>query len=267
MSNLSAPPVPELSSERIAARQQHLVSELAAADRRPARQRWQPSKRLAAGGVGAVGVLGALTAILLVSLVGNTQQAFAGWSAAPTTPASGQLQAAETSCQHNPTLASLAPSVADTRGPFSLLVYAANDTSTVCITGLPFGTGQQGLSPIFFGGAALPASGAVNSPSVAAGAIEPESQIAAASAGGQAYRVVDGQVGADVTAVSLVLDDGSSIEATTSNGWFAAWWPGNQGAKTANITTATASTTQPLNIPTTNVGGENPPVAPSQGST
>ena len=40
MSNLSAPPVPELSSERIAARQQHLVSELAAADRRPARQRW-----------------------------------------------------------------------------------------------------------------------------------------------------------------------------------------------------------------------------------
>jgi hypothetical protein len=266
MNNLSAPPVPDLSSEWIAARQHHLVHELTAADRRPARQRWQPSKRLAAGGLGAVFVVAALAAILVVSLVGNTQQAFAGWSAAPTTPAGEQLQAAETSCQRNPELASLAPSVADTRGPFSLLLYAANDTATMCLTGLPFGTGQQGLAAIFFGGAALPASGAPTSPAVAAGAIELESRIAA-TADGQAYGVVDGQVGADVTAVSLVLDDGSSIEATTSNGWFAAWWPGNQGAQTANITTATGTITQPLNIPATNVGGENPPVAPSQGST
>ena len=36
-----------------------------------------------------------------------------------------------------------------------------------------------------------------------------------------------GRVGTDVTGVTLVLGDGTSVQATVTNGWYAAWWPGN----------------------------------------
>jgi hypothetical protein len=52
-----------------------------------------------------------------------------------------------------------------------------------------------------------------------------------------------------VTAVTLTLHDGSNVEATTGNGWFAAWWPSLQGVRSADLTTTKGSTTQPFNLP------------------
>lgn len=34
-----------------------------------------------------------------------------------------------------------------------------------------------------------------------------------------------GRVGSDVTAVTLILSDGTQVDATVSDGWYAAWWP------------------------------------------
>jgi hypothetical protein len=43
---------------------------------------------------------------------------------------------------------------------------------------------------------------------------------------GQAYSFADGRTGSGVSAVTLILDDGTRVTATVQNGWFVAWWPG-----------------------------------------
>jgi hypothetical protein len=58
-----------------------------------------------------------------------------------------------------------------------------------------------------------------------------------------------GQAGRDVTAVTLTLDDGSRVKATTEHGWFAAWWPSMQPIRDAEVTTMTGSRTQPIPLP------------------
>ena len=188
-------------------------------------------------------------AVLVVGTTGSgPPKALAGWSAEPTTPASGQLQAAESACQkQNPGTASLAPTVADVRGPYSMLVYVESRSVIDCIAGSQ-GTLMSSIS-------------APPTTSVAANAIEVEAwgNTVIAGAGDQAasqlreqgetVSVLVGQVGADVTAVTLVLDDGTSIQTTTANGWFAAWWPGSETAHSAQITTPSGTTTQQLAVP------------------
>jgi hypothetical protein len=73
-----------------------------------------------------------------------------------------------------------------------------------------------------------------------------------------AYTLVEGQVDAGVTSVTLVRSDGEHIQGTTDHGWFPAWWPGTQGVTSALITTAAGVTTQVLNTP--------PPPPPADGS-
>lgn len=53
-----------------------------------------------------------------------------------------------------------------------------------------------------------------------------------------------GQTGADMTAVTITLDDGTTVEATTANGWFAALWPDSVRAKSAQVTTTSGTTTR-----------------------
>ena len=206
--------------------------------------------------VGAAAVA-AVVAVLVVGTTGRgPTSAFAGWSASPTAPASGQLQAAEAACgQRSPALSSLTPTVADTRGPFSLLLYAVNNASSVCVTGLPTGT----LIGETSGG------GTANATAVAADAIEPAAgQLGVMVADGQAFRFLTGQAGANVTGVTLALDDGSNVQATVANGWFAAWWPGTQGVPSAEVTTASGTTTQQVNMPAWRQPS-NLPGGPTQG--
>lgn len=200
--------------------------------------RSRASKRWAAVGVAAVAA--GVAAFVLGTTGGGPPNAFAGWTASPTTPASGQLRAAESACGRAPALASLRPTVADTRGPFAMLVYVENGAASVCLTGLPGG------------GPIVTEIGPAPTP-VAPDAIEPRAGSATIRRQGPRprFNTLTGQAGADVTRVTLVLDDGSSVETTVAHGWFAAWWPGSQGVRSATITTASGTTTQQLNTPAT----------------
>ncbi len=199
-------------------------------------------RRLVLSVVSGGGVAVAAVAAVLAFTAGDAPSvAFAGWSADPTMPSSGQVQAAESECQRDSKLASSSPTLADTRGPYTLLVYAGNP-SGLCVTGpsLRSATGEPVVAPL---------RETALTTSVAADAIRRIDNalvIVKASSPSAVLHFNDGRVGADVTAVALVLADGSRVQASVANGWFAAWWPGGQAAQVAEITTTTSTTTQQL---------------------
>lgn len=202
------------------------------------------------GGTGTLAA-GAVVAVLVLTAGGEPSVAFAGWTGDPTAPAGGQVQAAESSCHRAPSLpsdlASAAPSLVDTRGPYTMLVYANSTSSGLCITGV---NGPNYLPPV--SGISV-----TDATAVAPDAIHPgvDGQgFTRASLPQAAFSWTAGRVGQDVTAVTLVLEDGTSVEATTANGWYAAWWPAGESAQTADITTTTGTTTQQL-IPAAALGG------------
>lgn len=207
--------------------------------------------------VGVAAGAAAVTVLVIGTSGSGPASAFAGWTADPTPTTASQLQAGETSCT-NPALASLAPTLSDTRGPFSMLVYVQSSVTTICIARLANPAGGGGASGPAVGPPVIAQYGAPGTSAIAPDTISPESGIYitpknalfSGSTTGQGLRILAGQVGPDVTAVTLTLNDGSSVEATTQNGWFAAWWPSVQGVQSADLTTATGSTTQPLNVPT-----------------
>lgn len=223
---------------------QQLLQRILASERTTPRSRSQRTRRrrLAVSATSAGVTAAAAVAAVLAFTVGNTPNvAFAGWSAYPTVAADGQLQAAESECQRNSKLASLSPTLADTRGPYTLLIYAEHHGGD-CVTG-PSMLSPTGEPPV------APLHDAVLSTPVASDAIMPidnASVTAKVSPSSAALRFNDGRVGAHVTAVTLVLTDGSRIQATVANGWFAAWWPGEQVASTAEVTTTTGTATQQL---------------------
>ncbi len=233
MHDLEVPPIPYLSDARLLTRQEHLVAEIA--DRRRHRQR----RGFALGGVG-LAASGVATA--LVVLVGaGTSPAFAAWTASPTTPAPGQVAAAEAACAARPTNpppdAPTLPStvtLTDTRGPFTLLLFGANTTSQgplMCMSG-PDGTQfsiASGSQP------ALPGPGQITL-----------DRLQGASANGQNYTIAEGSTGSEVSAATVVLSDGTRVAATIGNGLFLAWWPGRSTVTSAILSTPSGTTTQAI---------------------
>jgi hypothetical protein len=254
MNVLEAPPVPTLSDFRLSTRQEHLVQEIAG--RR--RNRRRGGLALAGGALAASGV----TTALLVLAGPGTANAFAAWTAAPTTPTPDQVTSAEATCEAAaatpppdkteglPTGATQV-SLVDTRGPFTLVLFGAN-TSTkgtlMCVSGpsinssaladsqMSESTGRQPVVP-------------------GAGQIAVERLQGEAANDGQAYTIAEGSVGSGVTAATLVLSDGSDVVTTTGNGLFLAWWPGSAVVTSASVTTATGTTTQPISSPSLDTGG------------
>jgi hypothetical protein len=243
---------------------QRILSSERVSTPRPDWQRARRRRRLVVSAASGGGVTAAVVAAVLVFTAGKAPSvAFAGWRADPTAAASGQAQVAEAECRRNSALASLKPTLVDTRGPYTLLVYAESSGS-LCVTG-PHLQSPTGEPPVARLGVFLAASSAAgrsaaqrrglpyqnppNTTTVAADAIqnrEKGAMITKASAPATAFSLDVGQAGANVTAVTLVLQDGSRVEATTSNGWFAAWWPGSVEAQTAQITTTSGTITQQL---------------------
>jgi len=192
---------------------------------------------------------GVITA-LVVFLGAGAPSAFAAWTATPTTPALGQITAAETAWSAGPTNPSPgAPALptevtlADTRGPFALLPFGTN-TSTpgalMCMSG-PDSTQfsiAEGNQP------ALPAAGQITL-----------DRLQAESANGQPYTVAEGSVASGVYAATLALGDGSQVVTTVGNGLFLAWWPGIATVTSALVTTPSGTTTQTINSPTVDTGG------------
>jgi hypothetical protein len=237
MSAMNRPPVPELADAWVKQRRRHLEDELARGN--PGRLQ-APTRRLTAAALTVV-VL-ATVAVLLRGVFGAQPTAFAGWTPAPTPARVGQIARVESACPHTARLI-----LADTRGPFSLLLFVSARTVTLCIGG----------PSIPRNASAVPATNQRQVSSVAA------SSITVATAGAvlvenprtkATYRVIDGQVGARVKAVTLVLSDGLHVQTTTANGWFAAWWPGTQGVARAIVQTSKGTQTHELRIPTIRPG-------------
>ena len=270
MNNLSAPPVPDLSSDWIAARRDHLVREIATPRRR------QVSRRLALSGLGALAAAGAATAAVLLAFAGaGATNAFAGWSATPTRPTGSQTTTALGQCtarlasaggpQSGIPTSDWHPVLTDTRGPFTAMILQSGSASATCLTGPSFtttaannaqpgGATQHTLSAGTSG--PPPAVSIMGLGGTSTGPISQASQSQFTTSDRQPYTLVQGQVAADVTKVTLVLSDASNVRATVANGSFVAWWPGNANATTARLTGAAGTTTQQLTF--TAISGSNP---------
>jgi hypothetical protein len=222
-------------------------SRLRSHDYRPRTRGLRPP--VAAGALTAAAVAGA--AVWVVAFSSQTSSAFAGWTASPSTASPGQVKAAEASCRRRldsgappgaqtggtlppaggPDLSTLRPVLADTRGPFTFAIFAGTDANASCVSGPSFTMASVS------GGVAVTA---------ASGRIALSSSSQTQTSGGDAYSFAEGRAGAGVTAATLVLDDGSRVQATIENGWFVAWWPGHHRARSAQVTTAAGTITQSL---------------------
>lgn len=247
--------------EALAARADELPADAASRirgrDYRPRTQRLGPPA--AAGAL--LTAVAAGVGVWLVALGPGTTPAFAGWTAKPTGAPHAQVALAVSGCQTHagtqprtrgdlpagapklspppgapaPSVRRLKPVLTDTRGPFTFVIFAGGRFTASCIAGPSF--------------AALSAGASRAPVSVPAG----RAQLAAASKtgtpDGRAYSFVEGRTGAGVTAVRLVLDDGTRVTTTAAHGWFVAWWPGRHDVRTAEVTTASGTNTQKLAAP------------------
>ena len=196
----------------------------------------------------AAGAAGA--AAIVISLSAGASNAFAGWSPRPTPAAPDQLAAASADCQTQSPIAGLPLKLADTRGPFTFSVYADSTSSSTCIKGPTF---------------TAVASTATSTPiSVPAGHIMLSSSHASNQGG--AYSWADGRTGDGVSAVTLTLDDSTTVQATVANGWFVAWWPGSQSVKSAAVTTPSGTSTQTFDLPNGGPCGSLPCPGGARGS-
>lgn len=202
---------------------------LRAVDYRP-RTRRLPV-RPAAGVLGLSGVAAA-TAGVIVALGSSAAPAFAGWTAQPTTPRPGQLAAAGRGCSGTGT-----PVLTDTRGPYTASIYADGAT---CVQGNGESISGSG------GGQTAPPQGTIQL-----------NGMGQSDSSGHALTMVEGRIGAGVTAVTVSRSDGSSVQATVGNGFYLAWWPGSVRAANAAVTTSTGTSTQAF--PTAPDGSAAPP--------
>jgi hypothetical protein len=209
----------EALSRRTAQLDSDPMVRLAAIDYHPRRHRI--GKLPAIGALSASGIAAGVATV--VALGSSAAPAFAGWQPTPSTPTPGQLAQAAQVCGQglgNPLLT-------DARGPFTASIYANSTTNDLCIDG-------NGVSMSTRTTSAAPDS-------VAAGQIELGET--SRDMAGNGLTLVDGRVGAGVTAVTIDRNDGSSVDATVANGWYIAWWPGTVTAKDAQVTTAAGSNT------------------------
>jgi hypothetical protein len=204
------------------------VRERRRTSRRQGFQRWRPL--VLGGGVSGIAVV--VAAVVLVFSAGSSPSvAFAAWRALPTPPAKGQVQAAKAACHQQGT-----PTLTDTRGPFSMLIYAHGTKTTICISGLPSTLNPSGT--MIAGGYAATARSIRNGRSAI---LVPGIGDVLPTRSGDDIRIFSGQVRPDVTSVTLTLNDGRSVRATTEHDWFAAWWPSSEGT---GVTSARLSTTR-----------------------
>ena len=221
---------------------------------------------VAVGGVAVAAATG--VAVWLFALSSQTSTAFAGWTATPTTAAPGQVSTAESTCESRVAalpsgppsgaqkppalgLAGLQPVLTDTRGSFTWVILANSDASAYasCISGPSLSTvSATSLAPSPSTGSDASTSSSSTPPSVPAGQVALSSSSQASTPNGDSYSFAEGRVGSGVTDATLVLSDGTHIQATVQNGWFAAWWPGDQTLSSALVTTASGTTTQQLPV-------------------
>ena len=200
------------------------VPELLGVDYNP-RVRRRRSRLAISGALAAA----AGTTVAVLSLAGGASSAFAGWTARPTAPTPAQLAAAAAYCARNVPDPGLPLRLADTRGPFTILIYSNGTTNDFCTAGPSFQN----------------SSGWRTSPPVTA----PVGRLFlwtdhTSIENGQPYGTMIARVGDGVSGANLTLDDGSVVAATVENGWAVAWWPGTHHLASARLATSAGTQTQ-----------------------
>jgi hypothetical protein len=228
--------------EALAARADELspgaAARLRRLDYRPRTRSLRPP--VALGAVTAAGVAGA--AFWVAGLGAGTTEAFAGWTPSPSPAGQGQIAGAEAACRKRlltmprparvlppASATALQPALTDSRGPFTFVIFAGQHSSASCITGPSF--------------TSLAATASTGSTAIPAGRVTLSSSHMTPRDGRQ-LSFAEGHAASDVTATTLVLDDGTRVRASTANGWFVAWWPGGHDVRSAAVTTQRGTATQ-----------------------
>lgn len=237
---------------------------------RRARRRWPLT-------ISAIGAASGSAAIVSVVVLGGSPPAFAGWSAKPTAPTAVQSVAAQDDCLG--TLDSLpggagswSEVITDVRGPYSIAVYQNAQGYATCFTGPSFTfasfTSSDGQMMFSASGSSAPTPGSRMTSSSGTGVTSPGGGLAEmvvshlSETGNGPYTLVEGRLDPTVSALTLELEDGQDVTATTADGWFVAWWPGSQDVSDALITSPQGTTTEPVKVPT----APAPPAPPGNGT-
>ena len=161
--------------------------------------------------------------------------AFAAWTAKTTVPPAARLAAATSDCHAlekraidlvpNSSVGETAISLGtwrltDSRGPFEMLVYVGSSSDSVCLWG------PGGVLSVTGGGGTLPAptDRSVGIPTTGF-----------ARHRGSPVTYAYGNVGSEVSAVTLTLTDGKRVQATVQNGLYVAWWPAQTDVASATV--------------------------------
>jgi hypothetical protein len=215
--------VREALSHQDAQLDQDAIARLRAVDYHPRRR---TLNRLPAFGV--LGTAGTAAAVAVaVSLSSGAAPAFAGWQATPTTPTTTPTTPPAAPAGQSCGQGLGTPTLTDARGPYTAAIYVQGNTTVVCMSGDSIWMSSTATSSV--------------SVTVAAGQLQFGIGATRDSAGNQ-LTLADGRVGTGVSAVSFDLSDGTAVQATVSNGWYMAWWPGTATATNAEVTTAGGTT-------------------------
>jgi len=192
-----------------------------------------PPRRPGRRSVVWVTVTAAAVTVGLVMLPGpaGSGMAYASWAASPSPVTAGDLDAVTRACRHELhsyghggdlprfNAATIPVTVAERRGDYVAVLFHRDspDTSASCVAGNRPGSTQVDHVDTAAGGSSGPAT----SP--------PPGQISQGGisqfGGHNRASFADGAVGTQVAAVTIHAD-GRVVQATISNGRFAAWWPG-----------------------------------------
>jgi hypothetical protein len=218
-----------------------------------------------AGLAGTLVAVGAAIAAVLLS--SGAPEAFAGWTAVPTTPTPSALVAATAACNAmHPYKGPLTgtPVLTEARDKYTAAIYVTPSTGLdhVCISDgvvddTDVGGGQDALRFSAAPGAdqlGMPTETGGSVPAVFGAVTDFKGQVPslwtaltasqrARIVGSEAEQDIFGLAGHDVQSVTLVFDRGITVNATVEHGWYFAWWPGADLPNTVQTTTNSGTTT------------------------
>jgi len=234
---------------------------------RTARVGWRAASVVA----GATATTGA---VISAVVLGSSQAAFAGWTPAPSAASAPQAATTSSNClsqlEQGPLAASASGSGwtaldTDVRGPYTVVIYEDGDLDATCFAGPSFtvvdtsspdgSSGSFSASGSASGGAPSasgPNAGGNPPASVSSigsgpsGDLEHLSEVHLNLPGQGPYTLIEGETQPGVTAVTIVRSDGEDVQASFADQLFVAWWPGSLDATSAQLTTASGTTTQPI---------------------
>lgn len=210
----------------------------------------------AAGACGTAIAVGAATTVLLLTSGAST--AFARWSPHASTPTPAVLAAATTACRKQPTPTTLqAPTpktvpvttgdvvLSETRGVYTSVIYDVRGAVYLCVTDRRT-TDIQSVTPRLGGVGVLPGQTGYVAPGPDQLTVLHGSPLIfwhlVGFKGSSPVVNTIGVVGHDVSAVSITLANGITVDATVQNGWYYAWWPLGRGLRSVQVTTSSGQT-------------------------